>query len=141
MKVKFLFILITCAVITSCSKSVERTLLGKWSASDIGYYVVNSIFISDTADASEYGTMTFREGGTGTFIHDDIKEDMEWDVNHDEITLTLGSGEPKTYDVILNASEYQTWTYEKVDSNTTNGISSKEEWISVFRLTKLKSDF
>ena len=141
MKVKFLFILITCAVITSCSKSVERTLLGKWNASDIGYYVVNSIFISDTLDASEYGTMTFREGGIGTFVHDNTKEDIEWIVENEEITLTIGSDEPRTYAVLLNASEYQTWSYEKVDSNTTNGISSKEEWISVFKLNKIKSDF
>ena len=141
MKVKFLLLIAICSFMISCSESTDRALLGKWNAAETGFYIVNSIFVSDTLDASEYGTMTFREGGTGSFAHDDIKEDIEWVVSKEEITLTIGEGAPKAYAILLEASEYQTWKYEKADSATTNGISSKEEWISLYKLTKLKSDF
>jgi hypothetical protein len=141
MNAKFLFLVITSVIIASCSKSTERTLLGKWNVSDTGFYIVNSIFVSDTLDVSEYGTMTFRQGGIGSFKHDDIKEDIEWAVNKEEVTLTIGERTPITYTILLDASQYQTWEYEKVDSSITNSISSKQEWISLFRLTKLKSDF
>ena len=141
MKAKLLILAVIVLMTTSCTKSTERSLLGKWSASDNGYYIVNSIFISDTLDASEYGTMTFRQGGSGTFIHDNIKEEITWVVEKEEVTLTIGEDDPKTYTILLDASEYQTWKYEKADSSTNNGISSKEEWISLLKLTKLKTDY
>ncbi|MFT6716660.1 MAG: hypothetical protein ACJA0Q_001304 [Saprospiraceae bacterium] len=141
MKAGFVFITVAGIVISSCSRSTERTLLGKWNASDNGFYIENSIFLSDTSDASEYGTMTFREGGTGSFIHDNTKEDIEWVVEKEEVTLTVGSEEPRTFTVLLDASEYQTWKYEKIDSTITNGLTSKEEWISLLKLTKIKTDF
>jgi len=140
MKVKFLLFILISLTVSACSKSTDRALLGKWNASDNGYYIVNSIFISDTVDASEYGTMTFREGGGGAFVHDDLREDIEWNVDKETIILTIGSEAPRTFDIVLNADNYQTWTYEKIINDTINGLDSKEEWISLFKLTRLKSD-
>jgi hypothetical protein len=140
MKIKFLLFIFSVIILSACSKSTDRTLLGKWNASDNGYYIVNSIFVSDTLDTSKYGTMTFRQDGGGTFVHDDLREDIEWKVNQALITLKIGSTNSRTFNIILDASEYQTWTYEKEISDTTNGLDSKEEWISLFKLSRIKSD-
>lgn len=141
MKFKLALLLFITGLSFSCKKSTERTLLGKWNSTDKGYYIVNSIFVSDTTEIADYSTFTFREGGTGSFQHDTIKEDLEWAVEKEEATITIGEGSPKVFTILLDASEDQIWKHEKSDSTETDGLQSKEEWFSILKLKKIETDF
>lgn len=139
MKVQVLVILVFCFIISSCNRSVEDRLLGKWEFSQHGIHVNKSIFINDTTDDSFYGTISFREGGSGTFTDEGDRKKIEWATENENVTLTFEGEFPRVYEVKINSKETQSWYHYKKDSSNTNGIGSSKEWISMLILNKVEN--
>lgn len=136
---KFFILFLSIALISACTKSLDSRIIGKWDSSEKAIYIINSIFVSDTLNQDEYGEMSFRDGGSGTFKLGVEKTQFEWSIEKNQVMIRLDSAESRTFDVHVNDDNDQIWYYYKADSTVSeNEVFSKEEWISILSLTKIK---
>ena len=138
MRHSFIFIPLFCFTVLffGCEKKLEKRLLGKWGYSEKGYYVVNSIFTSDTTIILNGADINFKENGTGVLTRDTSSFSFEWAASDEEVTLTYDNQEPKVYTIFLNTSDQQLWGFKDEEKGDENGISYEKKWRSTISIKK-----
>lgn len=131
--------LLTAAVvllITSCSKEkqITKRLEGTWNIDKYeGTYTSGGQTFPDVA--SDAGTFTFVEGGTGSAVikivgSTDNNFNFTWKVTDEKITITETGEDPYTYEIQTNEKTKQVWynstTYPSGDIQTTKLSLSKK---------------
>ena len=132
-------LLFTCTlfIFISCKKDVASRLEGKWDYIGDEYYIQSSVFVTDSTKKEIRASITFIEGGTGTFSENGKKNAISWSATDSEVTLGIVGKDTLTYQVISNEKDIQKWSYIKEDCNTENIVSPCYKWENQLQLEKV----
>lgn len=121
---------------SSCNKSFDQQILGKWDYSESKQHVSTSIFIADTTISKKKGLINFKINGAGTFSNSDTSYAIKWLLAEDEITITIADTINTVYTLTVGIDKYQVWNHEKISTKTENDIESTEKWNAIAILEK-----
>jgi hypothetical protein len=134
---RYLLFFSTLIFIVSCSKSVESRLEGRWEYLGNENFIQTSVFVNDTVLTEVRATITFIEGGTGTFKVDGEKSDLTWSATDKEVSLAIKGKDTLKYSVVTNEKDVQKWSYTKEDCSVENAMSYCYKWDYQLELIKL----
>jgi hypothetical protein len=135
---KYLYLLSTAILLmlSACSKEKQLTkrLEGTWNIDKYeGTYTSGGQTYPDVA--TNAGSFTFKEGGTGNAVlkivgSSDETFDFTWSVNEETLTITETGEDPITFEVQTNEKTKQVWynstTYPSGDVETLKLSLSKK---------------
>lgn len=116
-------------ILSSCAKT-EKILVkkdGVWNMDKFTSTLEITGLPTTTDTESNYGTITFKDDGTGVFNFSlGFSQDFTWEVNDDIITITAG-GDVTNYDILESEKDYQKWS--NVTTETAGGVTSTYTYV------------
>jgi hypothetical protein len=107
---KTIYSLLVASVIlmTSCSKDIEKVLVGTWNVDKFSASIVGMPFFS--VEVLNDGTIEFKNNGKGTWKDKDgLVNNFSWISSNNKVTVDFEDEDTVVFDVLTNKKKEQVW--------------------------------